>query len=187
MKKFLTFVVVLALASSASAVSISLVSGGASTLTLGTDVTVGQVITVDFISDTPCSGINTVDFLNVGQSIGAVGAWSATMLGIGTQPGTLVPPGGGLNAAIMRANANALAGQEVAPGGTLYSFAATVGGLGTLTPFMGASDWFVTITGPPPNAWWYGPSIVQNALHIVPEPVTIVLLGLGGLLLRRRK
>jgi hypothetical protein len=182
MKKFLTFVVVLALASSASAVSISLVSGGASTLTLGTDVTVGQVITVDLISDTGCNGVNSIDFLNVGQTLGAIAGWQGTMaLGIGSQNGT--PTGND----IIRANANAQAGAEAGAGASLYQYTVTVGGLGTLTPVMGAYDWFSTLTGPPPYGYWYGPAITQNALHIVPEPVTIVLLGLGGLLLRRRK
>lgn len=182
MKKFLVLVLVLALASTASAISVSLVSGGKSTLVIGQDVQLGGTIQVDLVSDTALGALNSIDFLNTGEVVNAVGAWSAAMQGLPNN-GTLVPPTGGLNADIMRASAgNSLGGS--APSGTvLYSFVATVAGTGLLCPSMGSADVLYTYAG----SYAWGTAVLQNCLHIVPEPVTIALLGLGGLLLRRRR
>ena len=187
MKKLLIFMLVLSLASMANAVTISLTSGGKITLVIGVDVALNQVITVDLKADTPCSGINNIDFTNTGETIGAVGAWTPWANAAVSFPGNLVPIAGGLDADIMRAFANANLGTEAASNTVLYSFSATVSGVGILTPVMGAVDWFTTMTGPPPYGYWSGAQITQNALNIIPEPMTIALLGLGGLLLRRRR
>jgi len=175
MKKFLVIMLVLALTSMASAVSISLTSGGLSSVVVPV---AGTVITVDLtVDDAPAGGINSIDFLaSGGASINAVGAWSVF---------TFAPFAGTLTAGdIMRASGNAAAGTDIAAGTVLYSFQVTVNDTGALTPQMTAADWG-TDNGPL-YAWQ---PTAQNALSVsvVPEPMTIALLGLGGLFLRRRK
>ena len=187
MKKLLIFMLVLGLASTASALTISLTSGGKSTLVIGVDVALNGVITVDLKADTPAMGISGIDFQNTGETINAVGAWVGFPGGFALVPGTLVPVAGGLDADIMRASGNAAVGTEAAANTVLYSFNVTVSGNGTVSPVMLPTDVFSTMTGPPPYGYWFGAAITQNALTIIPEPMTIALLGLGGLLLRRRK
>ena len=167
-KKLLVFVSVLALAQAASAVSVSLVSGGESTLTLGVDITIGQTIQVDLICDVDITSIYYIDFLSgPGNTIPALGAWQPPM----DSPNF---PGIASGGDIIDAGASATAGSPAAAGTVLYSFNAIINGTGVITPYMSASDYILTPTV-------YGNNITQNVLHIVPEPVTIVLFTLGGL------
>ena len=180
-KRLLILGLVLALPAMASAVSVSLLSGGKSTLTLGTDVTVGEVITVDLVSDTACAAVSMIDYVAIGEGINAAGSWVAAAIpapGPFNKPGTYATPSSILNAMMM-----ANMGTWVNAGTVMYSFKATVNGVGTISPVMGAADLFFDSM----FASTLGTSVVQNPLVIIPEPATIALLGLGGLLLRRRK
>ena len=179
-KRLLILGLVLALPAMASAVSVSLTSGGMSTLVLGTDVTVGQIIQVDLVSDTACTGISSIDFVAAGEMINAAGAWNAALFAAPpmSTPGTYVAP-----LAILRARGLGKAATVSSAGAVLYSFNATVQGVGNICPVMCTTDFFFDSAG----QFVWGPNVAQNCLVIVPEPATIALLGLGGLLLRRRK
>ena len=175
MKKFLVLALILVFAASASAVSVSLLSGGSSSITAA----VGTVIQVDLVSDIPVISITSIDFDNpVGvATVSAVGAWNG-LFTVGVNPGTLSGND------ILRAQAGASA--AVAAGTVLYSYSATVAGNGLLMPSMPNSYDNIKTTQSP--GYFYTSIIGKNGLNItIPEPITIVLLGLGGLLLRRRK
>jgi hypothetical protein len=178
-KKFLIFALVLALCSTASAVSVSLTSGGKSTLVQGVDWTVGQTITVDLVVDTSTKSIYVIDFL-VPSAVGtaSVGAWSAAMPNF-VSPGTLDGSGN-----IRDAGATCPTGSPAAAGTVLYSFSVVLSDTGLISPYMVGTDYIIT-GGTTVYASPTG--IGQNGLHIVPEPITIALLGLGGLFLRRRR
>lgn len=179
MKKLLILMLVLGLVSTASAVTMSLTSGGSSTLTIGTDVEIDDVITVDLVLADNSSGLQYVDFVSSTSDgtkplISAVGSWAQM---------TIMPDAGTLTSGdILDATASAPGGQEKS--GTVYSFSATVKGTGEITPVMTSGDYWFVLTNP---YFYYGNTVTQNALTIVPEPATVMLLGLGGLLLRRRK
>ena len=182
MKKLLVLGLVLCLAAVALGdwdVTVRLESAGKNTLVIGTDVLLGQVIVVDLLADTVCAGITGIDFLNTSQTINAVGSWVGFPSGYDLVNGTLTPAGGGLGADIMRASGMS---PEVAANTVLYSFNATVSGPGTLELFMGPGDTFYL--GYLPCAY---PNILLQPLNIIPEPVTMALLALGGLLLLRRR
>lgn len=182
MKKLLILMLVLGLVSTASAVSVSLTSGGNSTLIIGTNVNINDVITVDLTFDVASTGLSEIDFVSstsggIKPLIAAIGAWTGGMITLADN-GTL--SGGN----IIDADSNAALGFDVAAGTIVYSFLATVKGTGEITPVMTSADFYFTKTSP---YFYYGNVVTQNALTIVPEPATIMLLGLGGLLLRRRK
>ena len=183
MKKFLIIGLVLVLAPVANAATAYLTSGGLSTVSAAIDA----VITVDLKLDIASKGIQSIDFLSDGQLISALGAWD-TSPAVYDGPGT---PGTLTSGDILNAIGNVGPGDlEVAAHTTLYSFDVTVKdnenpGGNTVGLFMGSSD-VVFITDSP--GYILGTAITQTPLTIIPEPMTIALLGLGGLfLLRRRK
>ena len=180
-KRLLILGLVLALPAMASAVTVnlSLVSGGQSSLNLGTDVTVGQVITVDLVCDTAVLGMGSLmSFVPTGETISAPGSFvDASINAAVSNPGVMA--GGSITSFGFAVNT----GQNVAAGNIIYSFSATVDGVGNIAPVMGTGDFLQPVSG----GILFSSGVTQNALYIVPEPATIALLGLGGLLLRRRK
>ena len=188
MKKLLTILLVLALAPMAFG-NATLSSGGKTTLVLGTDVDVDDVITVDLTFDCELTGISYIDFLpsapNVGdiQPIVAVGAWEPCF---NTLPSAGTLSGGD----ILDAEAFMTAGWSlgtgslgVATGTVLYSFSATVKGTGQIDAYLAATDTIFDLNNT--TGMTVGSNFV--GLEIVPEPMTIALLGLGGLFLMRRR
>jgi hypothetical protein len=180
MKKFLIVLLVLALTSVASAVTVTLSSGGSSNLVLGVDVTAGQVITVDAEVDI---AIRAFQYIKLDRNN------TNLVLAPGSAQGNLVngPHGSGAldgSGDITGAYGNLGQPDPDHPANTaFYSFQVTVNGEGQIDPYMDPSaDAFFTSTSP-----YYALADGFTPLTIVPEPMTIALLGLGGLFLRRRK
>lgn len=176
MKKFLIVMLVLVMASAASALEL--------TLTTDDPIVAGTTITVDLKADFDCSGIMKIDFVPTGAgiSIPAVGTWPLPMAPATGGNGTL---SGG---SIVRAEGYTATGGTNATAGTvLYSFdldITTVAGQ-EVAPVMtdGAYDYAFQNPGPS----YYAASTITQTPLVIPEPMTIALLGLGGLFLRRRK
>ena len=190
MKKLLTIVLVLALAPMAFG-NASLTSGGKASLELGNgkDVTVGSVITVDMTFDAELTGLQYVDFVPGAANVGdvaptiAVGAW-APCLSQFADNGTLTA-GDIMDAAGFIPSPWSLGtgGLGVATGTVLYSFQATVNGTGQIAPEFQGGDLYYDINNP--TGTNYG--LTGIGMVIIPEPMTIALLGLGGLFLVRRR
>ena len=172
MKKLIILCMVLALCSTASA---------ALTVVVTVDPEVGDAYTWDGTSSVKPSDIITIDWMETGTNLGFANlsvrgdgdyvedslAWQAAMGGLAV---------------------TSTATEYTISGNLLY-----MPGTGAINPVitwdfhvpdMEDSTW-ITIT----IAGTYGgdpidPSIIE--IHVTPEPMTIMLLGLGGLFLRRR-
>jgi len=189
MRKALAIILVLVLAP--MAFGAHLTSGGKDTLVLGPgkDVTVGDVITVDLTFDCELTGIRYIDFISsapnpgdVRPVISSVGSWAPCMQP-DSDPGTLVS-GDIMDAEGVLTFWTLGTGElGVAAGTILYSFSATVNGVGRIDPYMGPSDLYYDKSNP--GGTNYG--LVMYGVEIVPEPMTIALLGLGGLFLAHRR
>ena len=184
MKKLLIITFFLALASMASAVTLKLESGGKSTLVVGTDIEVDDVITVEAMVNIPIKGFSYCDFLGTADNPGDVPP--VLILPIppfGVHPalqavysnGILIfPPGD-----IIDAYGNLAGGVSDLPANTVfYTFQAIIKGTGQIKPYMGPTDAFFTSEVP-----GYHQPDIQSPLLIIPEPMTISLLAFSGLFL----
>ena len=187
MKKLLTIVLVFVLAQSAFGVGGILESGGESNLVLGVDVTVGDTIQVDLTWNAESTGIQYIDFETSGTSAPtlAVGGWIGGFDNIAAIDGTLT--GGDIIDAASSLTAGWSLGTGslgVGTGTILYSFNATVNGEGQIDTAHQAGDLYYDKNNTGGTTYYIGP---EGGLVITPEPMTIVLLGLGGLFLSRRR
>lgn len=190
MKKLLALVLILAMASSASAVLTSyqgyymkMVIDAPAVIGIGD--TVGVEIFAGDSADVP-EMLNTVLNVDAAASISAItisttGDWSflnenngATVNGSGYDvfvDGTLP--------------------SAIAAGSSIYSFSFTTSGVGTVTIDAVSGSWatFAGAVGPEDGYYEYGAiyGLPYAEITVVPEPMTIALLGLGGLFLRRRR
>ena len=185
MKKVVTLMLVLGLVSVVSAVP-SVVNLTLSTTDAHLLVAPGTVISVDFSIDQDVKIITEttgIDFTATGASNAlAVGAWDAAGLGaVAVSDGTL----DGTANAIQNAAANWTVTKLA--GSILYSFDLTINEDGTvgMANLDGGSD-FTVVGGFPPSYQDIG-TVTGFDVTIIPEPATMALLGLGGLLLRRKK
>ena len=202
MKKFLILMLVLAMASSANAATttISVVSGGSATATALKNSTV----TVDVVS--PDTAVTSGFSCNFGETTTSANHSTATIgtlhddltvsasVGVVQNAMTNWPSPPTRYVLIDRIGASPTQGVTVAAGEKLYTFSlaipsgALVGDTFTVSAINGTpaiappyGPYSVLLDGVAPTAW---NSLV---ITVVPEPMTIALLGLGGLFLRRRK
>ena len=205
MRKLLIFMFVFGLVSSANAVTITFDASAEPACTHGydRDVTPGDVVTIEITSDTAVTtgylvSITESTTSTAGDATAALGALhtgfnfnpsngnlrnATTNYGAGTARLMLIDRiSGGINEA-----------PSIAAGQVLYSFALTIPSEAVFcdTFTITAAVGFPAIS-PPPAGYTHAldagaVTTTDVVLHVVPEPMTIVLLGLGGLLLRRRK
>ena len=203
MKKLLIFMLVLGLASVSQAAVANLTIGGATEI-VGT---AGSTYTVQLIADLKCFAVTelmAVEVQNVNTDNQGT-SWSASEAVAGT---IAALPTAGAGMTISEAGYLEDKGvlfdwfseysiDGVAAGTVLASFNYTIP-----TSWGGTDYWiaplvpgtaYIDILGDPytagaSSASLFGPVTVGiGGVHIIPEPMTIVLLGLGGLFLRRRK
>jgi len=175
MKKFLIVLLVLALASMANAITVKLTSGGASAVT----VTVGQVITVNASVDQGAIGVQAIAFTHSNANmVIALGDFIAAWKAAGG-PGMLV--GGDITGAVGNSAGGAA---NLAANTTFYSFQLTANGAGSVSPFMDPANDAFFAAG---DQFFQADTFSPLTVSIVPEPMTIALLGLGGLFLRRKQ
>jgi hypothetical protein len=181
MKKLLTLFLVLVFATAASATTVNLTLSSDDDYT---NVDPGTVITVKFsinqdikaiVADGSSPGI---DFTVTGATnTFAVGDWTDATA-IGTNDGSLS------SGDIVGAYYNTLTTKTA--GTVLYTASLTINENGTVGMSDLQSDEFLDpSSGFPPSYYTIGTVTGFNVT--VPEPMTIALLGLGGLFLRRRK
>ena len=199
MKKLLIFMLVLGLASVSQAALVGLEIGGAKEYT----ATAGEVITINLVADTPYSS----SLLMVVEGDASVATAVVDMDGTSTLPvggtGVVITEGYLDNYdGVLFDYVSAGASPVIAAGSVIMSFEYTVSSgwagtdfwlapLATGTSYEWASGSFDTAALSQATLIPTGEDPIYNVpitgVHIIPEPMTVLLLGLGGLLLRRRK
>ena len=189
MKKLLIVFLVLAMASAASAYSVGFrVAPGDA----GDHYTPSDTITIELYTDDPA--IVGLLFDAIGDS--SAGGAATTPLVLHSNFTTVALEGDVANSGdVLIEYMSATAGLTAQATGILYSFeyhvpTATASTDITIGDYYDDEDYLAaevenlsgTIYGPE-----YTDDICDVTIHIIPEPATIVLLGLGGLLLRRKK
>ena len=179
MKKLLILMLVLGLVSTAGAATLRLEYNTSSTAPASV---LGTTIQVDMLADVSLSGISKVDF-GEGTSTGtlSLGDWQVGTQAQAGEDGTLT--GNDIIDAFASQSGGNWAANTV-----LYSFdyavAAGAAGGGTVQMMMSAAAQDRATAGL--ATYFYGTNLSLSPLTILPEPMTIALLGLGGLFLRRR-
>jgi len=173
MKKILILVIALALG----------ISAGATAVTVGlqaSDLTVyaGDAVTIDLISDTACTGIDEFNITaDAGIALPANGIFNGgfdwEIIGLSTSlddiEGFTTSASGPITAGIW-----------------IFRFDVVVNATGDV--ILGYDpDWVSFFDGNAVDRWQDVVVGGPLTITVIPEPMTIALLGLGGLLLRRRK
>ena len=172
MKKILVLFIVLLMASVATAGNVWLVAPSG-------DILVNTAVTIDVVADT---GVFNMMSANILATVGAASAPSSHALFTGAfdtdgfiqNDGVSLITGISLSC-LMDFVTNVPAGQ------VLYSFTYTTP---SVVGVVGITAGNVNIAY---NDWSNGTSMGGTSINVVPEPMTIALLGLGGMFLRRRK
>ena len=168
MKKLLVLMLVLGMASLANAVLIS-----------GDTVTTGNIEWS--VVDEQLIGTNATGTANAEATWidGDTAPWDDIVVGIGTSNGNSVNDGAGDMGKVNSWSFGGGTGFDVY-GGDLD---------GAVLPNLGAGQWYqFGLSGPGTIGIGMYPSFdAIGTITVTPEPMTMVLLGLGGLFLRRRK
>jgi hypothetical protein len=161
-----------------------------------TNVTTGETITIRLISDSPCMGFS-IDAVSDGDKGGLCSNLSfnsgLTILNPGYIENAHVDYWSDFGPYVLFDYAAACATTSAIPAGaTIFSFdykADSILGAVTIAPII-SEPWWPIIMGasgsiyPPPGD---PQGITGCTITVVPEPMTVALLGFGGLLLRRRR
>ena len=188
MKKLLIFMLVLGMASAASAVNTAWFE------TVSNEVTPSQDIAIMVKADFDVLGLDLAVDGPPAASLGSHGLHEALLRSTFPNQGIVVNDGTLLIRGISGADPTFVG---VPAGEVVYSFMYHVPDEppSTQITITSTGDWFDP-TPPPSDVKTLltdvqsGPSVTSLTplvLHIIPEPMTIALLGLGGLFLRRRK
>lgn len=175
MKRAVFLVLVVGMVSTAGGQTVSLTSPD--------PTNVAGTITVNLTLDFASTGIYQIDFISSGSVvINDVGTWKTPMNTWSGGPCNGTLQGGD----IVGAYAETLNGAtEVDADAVLYSFEVTVNGSGELTPYMSSTDYAFTLN--PPDYGYTGDELTMSGMTVSPEPMTVALLSIGGLLLRLRR
>ena len=212
MRKLLILMFVFGLVSSANAVIITFNSASGPLCVHGSpppsiDVLPGAFVVVDITSDTAVSSGYLVNITESTTSGGGVNHSTALAAGVfhanfnvsvipGTVRNAMTNYGAGTPRYMLidRASAAMSPPNPIAAGLVLYQFELQIPATAvfcdtfTITAAVG-----FPVISPPPAGYAHTLDGVLNVptnaltIHVIPEPATIALLGLGGLLLRRRK
>jgi len=186
MNKLLSIFLVLAMASVASATAVWFVVDEAD---VKDDYAPSTVITINVVADFDVAGLTIGAIASNYGTAEAVGAVHANLSDL-VWPGNIVNTGGIL---ITNVTGNMpLTGGPAPALEILYSFEFHVPDVPESTYIIiddytdyGASIY--TYIAGPGSTPLYVTDMTEAVIHVIPEPMTILLLGLGGLFLRRRK
>ena len=192
MKKFLILMLVLCLASAANAVVVSTTQGYYYEMEVSatsSTIDVGDTVTVEISAGTDSTGTSAM----LGTILNISAASSATVATISNSGDWSVAPvptttasGGGYNVNVSGTPLTT----GIPTGNSIYTvtFVAVAGNV-TIDATGGNWDGFTAAVGIDDGQYEYGAiyGLPYAQVTVVPEPMTIALLGLGGLFLRRRK
>jgi len=187
MKKLLALVLVLAVASSASAVPISL-QGYYFEMVIDAPAVIypGNTVSVEIFAGEAAvpEMLSTVLNVSAAASISAItisnpGAWSWLNENNGA-----TASGDGYNVFV-----DGTLPAAIASGESIYSFSFTMLAVSTFTIDAVSGSWGTFAGAVGPDDAWYSAGAQYGLPYVivVPEPMTLCLLGLGGLFLRRRR
>jgi hypothetical protein len=198
MKKVLVLVLVLAMATAANALTVDIQHDGSSSVTATAGDTITVTIKADTAADSYALSLGSTTTSTAGDAtataLGTLTAGFDSINNAGTLRNGMTNYQGARYILIDRINGSVLLeSPSVAAGTTLYSFdlkipdLASNGDTFTVDAAVGFG-----VFSPPPAGYGHqvnglNPDTTNLLLITVPEPMTIALLGLGGLFLRRRK